>query len=264
MKQSLQLPKSYTDLLAYPPENIIYRGPCTIVALPWPGTVLKWCPGSSEEEMHALHFARHHSIPVPRVIDSPTLRLRRKTPYICMERCRGVSLDKVIDTMSVPDLDHVADQLASILKRMSSIKSKVISSVKGQPLRNFFYPLSLEPKHTFSSVGEFYAYYREMLRCCSTDEWLESFFHRLPRNDAIHFVHGDLKPPNIMVDGSTITSIIDWSSAGFYPSHWEYCRMYQYTSCNWGYVLERIFPFQLRRTEIEALRKLMSMLEHNF
>jgi len=178
-----------------------------------------------------------------------------------MERCRGVSLDQVIDSMSVAELDHVADQLKSLLKRMSLIKSKFISSVNGGPLRNFFYPPSLGPKYPFSSVGEFYDYYCEMLRCCSTDVWLESFFTRFPRNDAIHFVHGDLKPPNIMVDGSTI---IDWASAGFYPSHWEHCRMHQYRSLGWAYILERISPLEARQTEIVAVRKLISMLEYNF
>ncbi|XP_006453770.1 hypothetical protein AGABI2DRAFT_196303 [Agaricus bisporus var. bisporus H97] len=144
--------------------------------------------------------------------------------------------------MSSSDLVHIADQLSSILTQMSSIKSRFICSVKNQALRNFFYPSSFEPKHPFSN----------------------SFFHLLPRNDAIHFVHGDLVPPNIMVEDSTITGIIDWASGGFYPSHWEYCRMWQYTSGNWVYILERVFPGRPRRMEIEAHRKLISMLANNF
>ncbi|KAF7783843.1 hypothetical protein Agabi119p4_8 [Agaricus bisporus var. burnettii] len=245
--------ESYSDLEAYP---LIYRGPCTTVVLVAPDIILKWYGG---EEVHVLHFARRHLIPVPRV-----LYHRRRAPYFCMEQCRGVSLEKVIDTMSLSDLVHIANQLSSILTQMSSIKSRFICSVKNQALRNFFYPPSFEPKHPFSSVSEFYDYYRDMLRWCSTDEWLDSFFHRLPRNDAIHFVHGDLVPPNIMVEDSTITGIIDWASGGFYPSHWEYCRMWQYTSGNWVYILERVFPGRPRRMEIEAYRKLISMLANNF
>ncbi|KAF9556781.1 hypothetical protein CPC08DRAFT_641050 [Agrocybe pediades] len=51
---------------------------------------------------------------------------------------------------------------------------------------------------------------------------------RFPRNAAIQFAHGDLLPKNIIVNGSTITGIIDWEAAGFYPEYWEYARMHCY------------------------------------
>jgi aminoglycoside phosphotransferase len=43
------------------------------------------------------------------------------------------------------------------------------------------------------------------------------------------FTHNDLFPRNIMVDGSRVTGVIDWESAGWFPAHWEYCK-----STNWG------------------------------
>lgn len=42
----------------------------------------------------------------------------------------------------------------------------------------------------------------------------------------VHLTHGDLLPQNILVEGSTITGIIDWETAGYYPAFWEYCRMH--------------------------------------
>ena len=95
-------------------------------------------------------------------------------------------------------------------------KSKFISLVNGQSLVQLLpSPSSFEPRHPFSSeVGQFYDYYPEMLRCqwCSTDDWLESL-NRLPRK---YFVYGDLKSPQYH---GSITAVIGWASAGFYPSY---------------------------------------------
>ena len=40
---------------------------------------------------------------------------------------------------------------------------------------------------------------------------------------ATKFTHGDLAPRNIMVrEDGTITAIVDWDSAGWFPEYWEY------------------------------------------
>jgi aminoglycoside phosphotransferase (APT) family kinase protein len=36
------------------------------------------------------------------------------------------------------------------------------------------------------------------------------------------FTHGDLTNVNIMVENGSITGIIDWEMAGYYPVWWEY------------------------------------------
>ncbi|TDL20692.1 hypothetical protein BD410DRAFT_363616 [Rickenella mellea] len=41
--------------------------------------------------------------------------------------------------------------------------------------------------------------------------------------------HNDLFPRNIMVSGTNVTAILDWECAGWFPSHWEYCKC-----VNWG------------------------------
>lgn len=45
------------------------------------------------------------------------------------------------------------------------------------------------------------------------------------RTHPIVFTHGDLAMRNIMVQGDTITAVLDWESAGWFPAHWEYCKM---------------------------------------
>ncbi|KAH8084299.1 hypothetical protein BXZ70DRAFT_1002380 [Cristinia sonorae] len=117
--------------------------------------------------------------------------------------------------MTPTELDHVACQLKGVLQQMRSIKSSTLGSVSGGPYRNRFMPWPYHPTCAFAS-------------------------------DTIHFVHGDLLPQNILVEGSTITAIIDWETAGFYPAFWEYCRMHcsQLMTPAWGHVLSHIFPEQ--------------------
>jgi hypothetical protein len=41
------------------------------------------------------------------------------------------------------------------------------------------------------------------------------------------FSHGDLSSLNILVKGEAITGIIDWETAGWWPSYWEYTSAQQ-------------------------------------
>ena len=55
----------------------------------------------------------------------------------------------------------------------------------------------------------------------------------LPDDAKIYFSHGDLTLTNIIVappdpdcpSPRRLAGIIDWEQAGWYPEHWEYCKM---------------------------------------
>ncbi|KAF5309979.1 hypothetical protein D9619_010469 [Psilocybe cf. subviscida] len=225
---------------------------------PVPGVIVKCFPNytaSLVEELLAMRFARNQlSLPVPKLLHHPSLPShlhRRRNPekhsrvwYICMEQCPGVALSTVVDEMTPSQLDHVATQLKSILHQMATYQPKWLGSVYGAPYLNFFFPNYVTPKNTFSSVGEFHDHIRWMLELFCTPEFTDSFLRRFPRNAAMRFTHGDLLPKNIVVSGSTITGIIDWETAGFYPEYWEYARMHDhmFSSPGWDGVLHRVFP----------------------
>lgn len=256
----LWLPKSHADLKA------LQDDPDSRVVCTQPGVVIKYRDDFVEEVL-CLRFARTiFPTLVPKVLHHPPLPRRRHSTnrrvwYICMEKCPGVPLEAVIDDMSTDALDHVAEQLKSILATMSKCASKSLGSVTGGPYRNFFYPRHLYPKHPFSSAGEFIDSFRQILLLFCTETFTETLLSQLPRNDAIRFTHGDLLPKNILVNGSEITAVVDWSTAGFYPAYWEYCRMHDphFASKGWDYVLDRIFPTPRRLTEIYAVKEVLSV-----
>ncbi|KAJ7928815.1 kinase-like domain-containing protein [Mycena leptocephala] len=143
--------------------------------------------------------------------------------------------------MTPTELDTVAAQLSTILAEMRACKRRFIGSVSGGPLRNFFLTQPWTPKHAFDSVGD-----------------------KLPRNASIVLTHGDLRPHNILVQGTTITAVIDWEAAGFYPDYWEYAWMHGWiASPGWTHLLARVFPGARRTAEIDAVNAIARAMDLN-
>ncbi|KAJ6612760.1 hypothetical protein B0H10DRAFT_1806876, partial [Mycena sp. CBHHK59/15] len=161
--------------------------------------------------------------------------------------------------------DHVADQLSAILAEMRMSTSKTLSSFCGRPYNNIFMPYPWNPQHAFNSVGEFLDHYLNIFLEFCGPEHVEDLLAPLPWNAPVHLVHGDLFPRNILVDGSRITAIIDWETAGFYPDFLEYgrTRCPEWSTPGWDYVLARIFPGPRREPEIGAISRIMSMVQYN-
>ncbi|KAI3615626.1 hypothetical protein WG66_011822 [Moniliophthora roreri] len=129
-----------------------------------------------------------------------------------MEECPGQSLDKVIDSISHAQLDHVADQLSDMLNRMSKITSSWLGTADGSPSRNMFFPYCLQPERPFKNVEDFINVFCQIFRIHLTEPYIESILADLPRDAPITFTHADLLPKNIIVDGTMITGIIDWGT----------------------------------------------------
>ncbi|KAF8910403.1 kinase-like domain-containing protein [Gymnopilus junonius] len=230
-----------------------------------PGAVLKlgvqW---ELDEEVLCTHYTLDHlTIPCPRIL-RPRQSLSSHVPwemnecnlypaYYIMEETRGVSLDKVVDNLSMEEKHSIASQLREILNQMSTLKTSKLGSVSGGPYRTLFaVPEWLHPTQPFSSTFEFRDFYHNLLRKCTMPfDHVDKIMAALPTDSEIRFTHGDLLPKNIMVEvdgpNSKITGIIDWANSGFYPAFWEYARMYDpnWMSQGWFDILQIVFPGKL-------------------
>ena len=231
-----------------------------------------------EAEVRALQFVYERlSIRTPRVLrHAPFPRAdaifeawewEKGCWFLLMDECPGVPLDKVIADMTPIQLDHIADQLAVVLKEMRSYTSTTLGSVSGGPYDNRFLPYPWQPPRAFLSVAEYLEYYRDVFREFCGPDFVDKLFSCFPDGPEVpvHLTHGDLLPRNILVDGSTITAIIDWETAGFYPEFWEYCRMHDpgWMTPQWAHVLERLFPEPRREKEIQAVWDIIEYLHIN-
>ncbi|KAK0504114.1 kinase-like domain-containing protein [Armillaria luteobubalina] len=273
-KTDLWLPASYDDLNNLPRDTFLFipRWGSKVVRTQ-PGVVIKYI-GNFDEEVNCMTFARRHlsSVRIPRVLHHPGNARNRaywnpltipKVWYLCMEEIPGQRLEDVIGTMTETQLRHIASQLRALLDEMKSIKSRTLGSVTGGPFRNqYFFLYVLEPRFAWENTAEFINHYRALLNCLGNSDYTEKILSPLPCNSAIRFSHGDLVPKNIIVDGSTITGVVDWAMAGFYPEFWEYCRMHVNgsSSSNWDTVLDLVFPTPRRVPEIMAVTRLFNIL----
>jgi len=178
------------------------------------------------------------SLPVPRFISL-------EGPYLLMFEMPGTPLADLIDDMNTEELDTITSQLKGFLAEMSKVTSSSLGSVMGRPFNNVYFENVEAPTHAFESIDELVEHYRRTLLFFCTEKFTEDLLSRIPQSGPIHFTHGDLLPRNILVTGTTITGIVDWATAGFYPKFWEYCIMAnpeeRLLHPKWPYVVESIF-----------------------
>ncbi|PCH40715.1 hypothetical protein WOLCODRAFT_136953 [Wolfiporia cocos MD-104 SS10] len=240
-----------------------------------PGILVKF-GWHQEAEVHALQFVHGRlSVRTPRVLHHAPFPNTFLEPwdwqkgvwYFFMDECPGVRLDTVIHRMFPAELDHIADQLRILLKEMRSCTSTMPGSVTGGPYDNRFMPHPWQPPHAFPSATEYLAYYREIFLEFCGPEYVDELFGCFPNGPdvLIHLTHGDLLPRNILVDGSTITGVVDWETAGFYPEFWEYCQMHDpgWMIPEWARVLARMFLGPRREREIAAVSRIIRDLHYN-
>jgi aminoglycoside phosphotransferase (APT) family kinase protein len=184
----------------------------------FPGIYLKWgehCAAEAE----SLHLVRRYTtIPIPQVID------RVASPqwghFLLMTEIRGQLFTELMGSMTEKDLDLVAAQLSDWMSQLRSIPSpdgRSICAPGNAPLMIHRY--SEDPIGPFCDAHEFHTFLvHEMHPDIKT-----AYERARAKPYEICFSHADLKNHNIiMSDQRHIAGIIDWETAGWYPSYWEF------------------------------------------
>ncbi|KAI0317064.1 kinase-like domain-containing protein, partial [Amylostereum chailletii] len=161
--------------------------------------------------------AAHTSIPVPR----PLLCFRwRAASYILMTRVPGHDLEQVWERLDAPARDAILAQLAPYTAQLRAIPSPhgpAVCSVLAGPVHDMRLPSAhrgpFPDEPAMNHVLRGFHDPRDLPPAVAAA-------HARPH--PIVFTHGDLAPRNVMVRGTTVTGIIDWGAAGWFPAHWEY------------------------------------------
>ncbi|CVL11788.1 uncharacterized protein FPRN_14836 [Fusarium proliferatum] len=76
----------------------------------------------------------------------------------------------------------------------------------------------------FASIAEFNDFLVTPIKNCPRPEWVAQYRNQLPDNSSIVFAHADISWEYILLEPETgtVTGIIDWEMAGFWPEWWEY------------------------------------------
>ncbi|XXG99277.1 hypothetical protein Hte_005614 [Hypoxylon texense] len=209
-----------------------HDGNATVQRLPF-GLYLKY-NGETEQsrnEFNALEMVRRHtSIPVPEALDIVFQQGDVNDPlsipgtHLLVTRVPGLPLSRCQNVLSDKDIGRIANQLKDYVAQLRDIRQLVNSDVAicnslggacmdgrvcgGRPVGPF------TEEAAFSQMVKF-----------SDDP--------ARRGHEIVFTHADLNPRNILVgqtvqsDGTTgwsVTGIVDWETAGYYPEYWDYTK----------------------------------------
>jgi serine/threonine protein kinase len=178
-------------------------------------------------EAEAMRYvADNTSIPVPNV---KSYWPAEGVTYITMNVIDGTELHLAWHNMSHATKRRVVDQLKGYLAQLRALKPPIdgaVASVTGGALRDAS-RVGFEPFGPFQNHNDFHQFLRGNLPLQTFETMINSdeVVNSHHKHYATKFTHGDLAPRNIMVksDG-TITAIVDWDSAGWFPEYWEYTK----------------------------------------
>jgi hypothetical protein len=161
-----------------------------------------------------------------------------------MTRLPGRELGQSYETLSDEDRDSILKELKGYLDTIRKWKNpwgeNRICSLIGTSVRSVRVPNHLlGPFDTEEELNKYLVEPAWAGGFSSETEYEEALdrarvMMRLPHR--ILFTHGDLKHHNILVQGDRITGLLDWESAGWCPSYWEFTTALRMTRENfWWY-----------------------------
>ena len=177
----------------------------------------------SLSEAHTLEFvARNSQVPVPRVITA--FQTKNGQRCILMGRIPGVPLCSKFDHFSEETQRNIYRQLQRYTDQLRAIpppKSGFVGAVDLGPIRDD--RVYSGPPDPFNTVQEFHKALRDGIEENSGHVELDKMIERENGRDySCRLTHGDLSFRNIIVQGETLTGIVDWETAEWHPDYWEY------------------------------------------
>ncbi|KAJ5427846.1 Aminoglycoside phosphotransferase [Penicillium cf. griseofulvum] len=172
-------------------------------------------------------ISQHTSIPVPKVLCAFT---RSGWTYIVMERIRGDIIGEGWVNRSEDSKAKLLSQLAEKIREMREL----------QPIQNF---------HRHLRMG--------MDFDSRVDLEIQELIKQQSKTWPLVFTHGDLSSLNILARRDDIVGIIDWETAGWYPSYWEYTSAYQVNPQNsfWVNEIDKFLQPMSKELAMEQIRQ---------
>ncbi|KAI0144356.1 kinase-like protein [Xylariaceae sp. FL1272] len=213
-------------------------------------------------EAHVMQYvAARTSIPVPRIFCAFT---HRGQSYIVMERLDGDCVGRGWVFRTEESKARILGQLRSMVEQLRSIQppnKHGVSNIVGGPIYD---PRLPSPQTTgpFSCIDDFHRQLRlnnplDIDPERSPADLLELFaFYRQPFADPV-LTHGDLSSMNVLVKGDDVVGIVDWETAGWFPSYWEYACAWNVNPQNefWQQEVDKFvtpMPYELK---MESIRR---------
>jgi aminoglycoside phosphotransferase len=220
---------------------------------------VKYGTSTRLSEATTMQFiAKHTSIPVPRVYCAFTNQNRT---YIVMERMHGEPVGAGWFKRSEESKDKILCQLKEMVEEMRRLpppESIGVAHVDGGPLYDPRLPGTSNHFGPFRTIQDFHRHLRGGLE--AHPQHKPDISRLISQQDKAQsapvFTHGDLSSLNIIASGDTIVGIIDWETAGWYPSYWEYTTAWNVNPQNqfWRDEVDKFIQPMSEELEMEKIR----------
>lgn len=208
------------------------------------------------EAQTMMYVARNTSIPVPKVYFAFT---HKGCTYIFMERIHGQMAGKRWISRPQPSKSKILESLKNMILELRALspQSSAIASVTGDSLYDPRLPTDPERFGPFKNVQDFHDHLRNGIQSHKYEDVQKLIDLHRKAWDAPTFTHGDLSSLNILVRGDEVVGIVDWETAGWYPSYWEYTTACQVNPRNpfWRAEIENFLEPMPEALEMERLRQ---------
>ncbi|KAF2257649.1 hypothetical protein CC78DRAFT_588218 [Lojkania enalia] len=210
--------------------NVLYQYARRAVVCISPNTVVKINKSQDTTEMHLLDHIHKHSqgLPVPVSFGMITIA---GWSYAFTSFIPGVPLDRIWGSLPFDRKCYVREQLNyyfAELRRLPILSKEGYLGGGLTPICKGGHRFTKQSPVPIANNAQFNNF---LLDDSLMDPARLEYLRRcLPSNYQIVVTHGDLCPPNILVESEdvlTITGIIDWENGGAYPEYWEYINAFR-------------------------------------
>ncbi|GIK04362.1 hypothetical protein Aspvir_008443 [Aspergillus viridinutans] len=186
--------------------------------------------GVRPPEAEAMRLvSRHTSVPSPEVIFTHFYGDRGS---IDMTRIPGMRLEKKWDTLDEKSKEFVCLQVWDMISKIRAIprppelEGPFQCLADGSLSRDALLADLQDPGRPLMNDSDLRSRIYERYLHFGGSRYERELPDMLPRSDCSVFTHADIAPRNIMVDEqNTVTGILDWEWAGWYPDYWEYAQI---------------------------------------
>ncbi|KJZ80059.1 hypothetical protein HIM_00773 [Hirsutella minnesotensis 3608] len=191
------------------------------------GVCVKVKPFEHLAEAHAMRFiAQHTTIPVPKVYCA--FNHKGKT-YIVMSRIKGRMAWRGWHDRPDESKRRVLAQLELLVAQIRALNPPSglsVAGVNGGPICD----RRLPPRLFWGPFATIRDFHEELVNGANLDTDYEHLspalcdlftFYRQPSGRSV-LTHGDLSSLNVLVKGDEVVGIVNWETAGWLPSYWEY------------------------------------------
>ena len=209
-------------------------------------------------EASTMRFvAERTSLPVPRV---HCAFAHRNRAYIVMERIHGDDVGAGWVRRSEESKAKILDQLGNMIEEMRRItppEGTGVARVDGGPLCDHRLP-GANHFGPFATVRDFHRHLRGGLE--ANPGHRPEISELISRQDGLQcpvvFTHGDLSSLNVLASGDRVVGIVDWETAGWYPSYWEYTTAWNVNPQNqfWRDEVDKFLRPMPEELEMEKIR----------